>query len=94
MLLSCTEMTFSLHPAVPWKLPPSLVKDLVAYAVARLNIWHTMALNRNVCLKVLFTGLCVYYKKELSLHSVLTEALVEKQFEHEGADDMPELSFC
>jgi hypothetical protein len=26
-----------------------------------------MALNRNTCPKVLFTGLCVNYKKELSL---------------------------
>ncbi len=52
---------------LPWKLPPTLVKDLVTYAVSRINIRHTTALNVNVCPKVLFTGLHVNYKKELSL---------------------------
>jgi hypothetical protein len=61
------ELYRSVRSGLPWRLPPSLMKDLVAYAVARLNIWRTTALNRNGCPKVLFTGLCVNYKKELSL---------------------------
>jgi len=52
---------------LPWKLPDVLVKDLVAYAVSRLNIRHTTSLNGNVCPRVLFTGVPVDYKKELLL---------------------------
>jgi hypothetical protein len=52
---------------LPWKLPPLLVKDLVAYAVSRINIRQTMAISQNVCPKVLFTGLQVDFRKELSL---------------------------
>jgi hypothetical protein len=52
---------------LPWKLPVVLVKDLVAYAVSRLNIRRTTSLNENVCPRVLFTGVPVDYKKELLL---------------------------
>jgi hypothetical protein len=52
---------------LPWKLPAVLVKDLVAYAVSRLNIWRTTSLNENVCPRVLFTRVTVDYKKELLL---------------------------
>jgi hypothetical protein len=52
---------------LPWKLPPMLVKDLVAYAVLQINIRWTTAINRNVCPRVLFTGLRVDFSKELSL---------------------------
>jgi hypothetical protein len=52
---------------LPWKLPPTLVKDLVAYAVSRINIRRTTAINQNVCPRVLFTGLRVDFRKELSL---------------------------
>jgi hypothetical protein len=61
------ELYWSVKAGLPWKLPPSLVKDLVTYAVSCINIRRTMALNVNVCPKVLFTGLRVNYKKELSL---------------------------
>lgn len=44
-----------------------MVKDLVSYAVARLNICRTTALNQNVCPQVLFTGIKVNYEKELGL---------------------------
>ncbi len=37
------------------------------YAVSHINIRRSMALNVNVCPKVLFTGLRVNYKKELIL---------------------------
>jgi len=43
------------------------VKDLMAYAVSRLNIRRTTSLNENVCPRVLFTGVPVDYKKELLL---------------------------
>jgi hypothetical protein len=46
----------------------TLVKDLVTYAVLHINIHHMpTALNVNVHLKVLFTGLHVNCKKDLSL---------------------------
>jgi hypothetical protein len=32
------ELYRSMKAGLPWKLPPSLVKDLVAYTVAQLNI--------------------------------------------------------
>ena len=40
-----------------------MVTDLVAYAVARINIKRTTAINQNVCPKVLFTGIKVNFKK-------------------------------
>jgi hypothetical protein len=52
---------------LPWKLPDVLVKDLVAYAVSRLNIRRTTSLSGNVCPRVLFTGVLGDYKKELLL---------------------------
>ncbi len=61
------ELYRSVKAGLPWKLPPTLVKDLVTYAVSRINICCTMALNVNVCPKVLFTGLRMNYKKKLSL---------------------------
>ncbi len=48
-------------------MPPTLVKDLVAYAVSRINIRRTTAINLNVCPRVLFTGMRINYKKELEL---------------------------
>ncbi len=51
---------------LPWKLPAGLVRDLVGYAVSRLNIRRTQALSGNVCPRVLFTGIPVPYK-ELSI---------------------------
>jgi hypothetical protein len=44
-----------------------MVKDLVAYAVSRINIRRTTAISQNVCPRVLFTGMRVDYQKELSL---------------------------
>ncbi len=61
------ELYRSVKASLLWKLPKALVKDLVAYAVARINIQHMSAINRNVCPKVLFTGLKINYKKELEL---------------------------
>jgi hypothetical protein len=44
-----------------------LVKDLVGYAISRINIRRTTAINLNVCPRVLFTGIRINYKKELEL---------------------------
>ena len=44
-----------------------MVKDLVAYSVARINIMRTSAINSNLCPKVLFTAIKVNFKKELTL---------------------------
>jgi hypothetical protein len=61
------ELYRSVKAGLPWKLPPSLVKDQGTYAVSHINIRCTTALNVNVCPKSFFTGLRVNYKKELSL---------------------------
>jgi hypothetical protein len=42
------------------------VGDLVAYCISRLNIRRTTALAENICPRVLFTGIPVDYKKELT----------------------------
>jgi len=61
------ELCRSVKESLLWKLPKTLVKDLVAYAVARKNILRTTAINLNVCPKVLFTGLKINFAKELGL---------------------------
>jgi hypothetical protein len=61
------ELCRCIKAGSPWKLPPRMTKDLVAYAVAWINIHRTTAINLNVCPKVLFTGLGVDYGKELGL---------------------------
>jgi hypothetical protein len=61
------EISRKVKAGLNWKLPPTMVKDLVAYAVSWINIRRTMAINQNVCPCVLFTGMRVSYKKELEL---------------------------
>jgi len=61
------EIYRSVKAGLKWKLPPTLVKDLVAYAVSRINIRRTMVINLNVCPRVLSTGMRINYKKELEL---------------------------
>ena len=61
------ELYRSVKNGLPWELPKAMVKDLVAYAVARLNIRCATALTENVRPKVLFTGVKINYKKELEL---------------------------
>jgi hypothetical protein len=61
------ELYRNVKEGLPWKLPPTLVKDLVTYAASCINICCTTALNVNVCPKVLFTGLPMNCNKELSL---------------------------
>jgi hypothetical protein len=51
---------------LPWELPGQLVGDLVSYCVSQLNIRRTTALAENICPRVLFTGIPVDYRKELT----------------------------
>ncbi len=51
---------------LPWELPGQLVEDLVSYATSRLNIRRTTALAENICPRVLFMGIPVDYRRELT----------------------------
>jgi len=49
------ERYCSVKASLPWQLPISLVKDLVAFVVSRINMERSAAINLNVAPKVLFT---------------------------------------
>jgi hypothetical protein len=34
--------------SLPWNLPPSMVKDLMAYVVSRINMKQSIAINKTV----------------------------------------------
>jgi len=53
--------------SLPWQLSISLVKDLVAFVVSRINMERSAAINLNVAPKVLFTGMKSDFKNEFSL---------------------------
>ncbi len=58
--IRCIKETYrKVKHGLPWKLPKVLVRDLVGYAVSRLNIRRMQALSDNVCPRVLFTGVPV-----------------------------------
>jgi len=61
------EMVRGIKATLPWKLPPVLLKDLVAFAVSRINIKCSTAVSQSVCARVRFTGIKPDYRKELSL---------------------------
>ncbi len=61
------ELYRSVKAGLAWSLPVSRVKDLVAYAVSRINLRRTSALHGTLSPRVLFTGCKPSYKKELSL---------------------------
>ena len=52
---------------LPWPLPNTMVIDLVAYLVVRMNIKRTIVVNSNTSIKVLFTGTKINYRRELGL---------------------------
>ncbi len=60
----------------------------MAYVVSRLNIRRTSALADNVCPRVLFTGLPVDFKKELSL------AFGDYVESYEGTDNTSRARSC
>jgi len=59
------EVYRAVKSGLQWRLPRSLVKDLVAYAVSRVNIQRTSVLSENIAPRVAFTGMPVQYQKEL-----------------------------
>ena len=61
------EMARKVKAGLPWELPGQLFKDLVTYAVSRINLCRTTALSKNVCPRALFTGIPIDYKRELLL---------------------------
>ncbi len=61
------EMAGKVKAGLPWELPGQLFKDLVTYAVSRINLCRTTALSKNVCPRALFTGIPIDYKRELLL---------------------------
>jgi len=59
------EVHRAVKSGLQWQLPGSLVKDLVAYAVSRVNIQRTSVLSENIAPQVALTGMAVQYQKEL-----------------------------
>jgi len=58
----------SIKTSLAWNLPMILVKDLVAFAVSRINIKRSATINQTVAPKVLFTSLRLdFFCKELGL---------------------------
>ena len=79
------EVCRSVQGSLAWKIPKTLVKDLIAYAVARINIFRTTAINQNVCPKVLFTGMKINLKKELDLEFGLGQKFMMARTTPRGA---------
>jgi hypothetical protein len=61
------EMVRGIKAVLPWKLPPCLLRDLIAFAVFRINIKRSTAVRQNACARVAFTGIKPDFCKELSL---------------------------
>jgi hypothetical protein len=61
------ELIHSVISGLLYKLPMEWVKDLVTYAVSRMNLHSTDGLNTNVCPRVHFTVYKPTYKSELGL---------------------------
>jgi len=57
----------SVKAGLPWTLPKTRVKDLVAYSASRMNTRGTSALQGVLSPRVLFTGLKPNYEKEFGL---------------------------
>jgi hypothetical protein len=56
------EACRSILASLPYELPRNRIKDLVTYAVNRLNTWRTKALKDNVCPRSRMTGRKIDYK--------------------------------
>ncbi len=61
------ELYCAVKNGLPWKLPVSMVKHLVCYAVGRINLWRMTAMSSNMSPYRMFTGTRVNYKKSLAL---------------------------
>jgi len=75
------EVYRAIKSGLQWQLPGSLVKDLVAYGVSRVNVQRTSALSENIAPRVAFTGMPVQYQKELGF------AFGDCVEAHEGTDN-------
>ena len=61
------ELMQSVIAGLPWKLPNDNIKDLVAYAVSRLNTCQTEGRASEVAPRVAFTGCKINYDKEFKM---------------------------
>jgi len=61
------EMVRSIIAGLPYRLPRERLKDLVTYAVSRINLKRTSALIDNVSPRVKFTGVRPGYEAEFGL---------------------------
>jgi hypothetical protein len=61
------EMARSVVAGLPFRLGKARAKDLIRYAVSRVNIKSTSSLNDSTCPSVRFTGLKPEFKKEFGL---------------------------
>lgn len=58
------EMVRGIKAVLPWRLPPFLLKDQIAFVVLRINIRRSMVVYQNVCARVSFTGMKPDFCKE------------------------------
>ena len=61
------EVARSVIASLDWKLPKSMVEDLITYCVSRLNIRSSGSLNGFECPRVRLTGRKIDYKREFAL---------------------------
>ena len=61
----------SVKASLAWNLPMVLVKDLVAFAVSRINIRQSATINQTIAPKFFFTGLRLDFWKELGFRGLL-----------------------
>jgi hypothetical protein len=61
------ELMRSVISGLPYRLPKERIRDLVTYAVGRLNLRSTDMLMSNECPRVRFTGQILEYSSELGL---------------------------
>ena len=62
------ELMRSVIAGLPYKLPQERVKDLVTYAVSRINIKSVSSLLDGDCPRVRFTGVKPDFKSEFGLY--------------------------
>jgi hypothetical protein len=68
----------SVKASLRLNLPPMMVKDLVAFVFSRINIERSMAINRNVAPKVLFTGNRLDFKRKYHVLIVIVKLKHER----------------
>jgi hypothetical protein len=61
------ELMRSVIAGLPWKLPNENIKDLVAYAISRINSRRSGSQMSDMAPRVAFTGRKIIYNKEFTL---------------------------